>query len=46
LQNGEARLRASAVSALGQLGKEAKEAIPALITALKDTDAEVRDEAT
>src|SRR5262245_41109967 len=42
LQSQNADVRGSAADALGQIGSDAKEAMPALIAALKDQDANVR----
>jgi hypothetical protein len=46
LKTGDAKARGAAAVAIGQIGKDAKAAIPALIAALKDTDPSVRMEAT
>jgi HEAT repeat protein len=43
LQSQEADVRISAADALGQIGPEAKEAVPALIAALKDQEQNVRN---
>jgi HEAT repeat protein len=45
LQSQEADVRISAADALGQIGPEAKEAVPALIAALKDQEVDVRSSA-
>jgi len=42
LQSQDAGVRSYAASALGEIGKDAKDAAPALIAALKDQDAGVR----
>lgn len=46
LKTGDAKARASACVAIREMGRTAKEAIPALVAALKDTDPYVRIEAT
>jgi len=45
LQAKQADARAAAAAALGGIGREARDAIPALIVALKDEDASVRKSA-
>ena len=42
LKDSDWRVRYAAVCALGEIGPEAKEAVPALVAVLKDEDKDVR----
>src|SRR5262249_29264244 len=46
LQNPYSQIRAKAAAALGRMGPAAKDAVPALVEALKDKQAEVRVQAS